>query len=179
MTTPATSPTDAERRATFKRLLLSIRDFQDAGSFVQRLRGVTDGGLDLDVVSRRALQIALVVSYCRPFSSNRGVGVRKTLPREFIERLGAEHKDMHARLRALRDQEFAHSDGGPADIQVSVATRVDGTSLASHAKAVSSTKIVLDAQDLASIEALIENLLAMCMDQRDQIEKLLAPGARF
>ena len=177
MSTPATiSQTDSDRQATFKRLLLSLRDLEEAGSFVLRLR---DADSPLDGVARKAIQIALIVSYCRPFTKNKGPGVSKTLPSEFIERLEPEQQALHSRLKDLRDQEFAHSDGGPADIQVTVAQRPDGTALASHAKSVSSTKVVFDSAELARIEALIDGIFEMCRAERDRIEASLTPGARF
>jgi hypothetical protein len=173
------SQTDAERQRTFKRLLLSIRDLEEAGSFVLRLRKGSDAGAALDPVAQKALQIALVVSYCRPFSTNQGPGVSKTLPPEVIKRLTPEQRALHSRLKALRDEEFAHSDGGPADIQVSVARRPDGTPLASHSKSVSSTRLVYELDELTRIEALIDKVLEICVAERDRIQELLVPGARF
>jgi hypothetical protein len=178
-TSATTGQTEGDRQATFKRLLLSIRDLEDAGGFVLRLREADGAGSPLDAVARKALQIALVVSYCRPFSINKGLGVSKTLPAEFVGRLTPEQQALHWRLKALRDQEFAHSDGGPADIQVSVSQRADGTPLASHAKAVSSAKAVYDSDELTGIEGLIDRVLEMCIAERDRIQALLAPGARF
>jgi len=169
-------------RALYKRLVLSMPDLRDAGTFVHRLlgRGSFVGAPELDATARKALQIALVVSYSRPFSTNRkAADVQSTLPPQFVECLSESQRALHSRLRTLRDQEFAHSDPGPADLRVSVGQFPGGAPLPATVRSVSSTKAAMSDDELIAIEDLIDELLGMCRAEQARIHHSLSPGERF
>lgn len=56
---------------------------------------------------RRALLSAIVISYCRPFTSNEGFGV---LPAKWSHYSDARHRKWHDQLLKARNEVIAHSD---------------------------------------------------------------------
>lgn len=169
-------------RALYKRLVLSIADLEEAGSFVHRLlgRGASADAPPLDGTARKALQIALIVSYSRPFSTNRKTrDVQPTLPAAFLDQLTERQRTLHHRLKTLRDQEFAHTDPMPADVTVRVAARPDGTPHASVLRAGSSTRAQIQDDELQQIEDLIDSLLQRCLAEQQLIRGTFSPGEKF
>ena len=71
----------------------------------------------------RCLNTALIVSYARPFSGNKGSpDVRKKLPPEYLDVLSDEQRKLHNYLVESRNQDHAHSDAKGMDMTVRVAT---------------------------------------------------------
>lgn len=91
----------------FNRHLISSEDFIEAKNYLKALVN------EPDVVTRRALWIAAIVSYCRPFTNN--FGKESAIPSispEFVNELRAEQRALHDRLMELRNTVIAHSDFG-------------------------------------------------------------------
>ncbi len=93
--------------AQFNRTHISIRDFEEAQEYLrsyrQRYRGVT----------RRALLLAAIVSYCRPFTRNKGGKECQTTPSLsslVLDILTPAERSLHKDLLLLRHEALAHSD---------------------------------------------------------------------
>ena len=90
------------------RLLLSCEDIWEASLVL------AEWSHDLPPVVRRALLIAAIVSYCRPFTTNYGPGALRKL--DIADYLKADHSsdrpllELHQVLMHLRDKVVAHSD---------------------------------------------------------------------
>lgn len=96
----------AKLNAQLSRARISKWDFDEAESYLQALRA------GRDPVIRRALLMAAVVAYSRPFTNNElGVEERAT-PKLSVSasRLFLPHEhELHERLLALRNEALAHS----------------------------------------------------------------------
>lgn len=68
---------------------------------------------------RQALDIALIVSYCRPFTLFRNKeGKRESrLPESLLAVLSAEERRIHKSLLNRRNQEYAHSDSSQITVR--------------------------------------------------------------
>src|SRR5436853_1494295 len=96
-------------RALLKRVHLSHIDFLAASRFARRLlnEGEYSAAPRLDFTEREALELALVVSYARPFKySDKGRDVRANLPAKFLRDLTSDQVALHHLLLTLRDQEL-------------------------------------------------------------------------
>ena len=99
----------------FIRVLMSQEDWQMAVDLADILLGRDAPITKTDKQTEYGLQIAMVVSYCRPFKPG-GRNFPK-LPEEFQVSMSTTEKTLHDRLEQIRDQIMAHSDLGPRDFQ--------------------------------------------------------------
>lgn len=103
-----------DTEARYRRLVISHFDFAEAAQFLNQFMALhplqLHERLDADELLR-ALTVASVVAYARPFTKN--FGAPTTAPRLSIEEvrdLTSEHLILHSSLMAKRDHVFAHSD---------------------------------------------------------------------
>lgn len=89
----------------FNRNLISSEDFIEAKEY---LNAIDD---ELDAVIRKALFVAAIVSYCRPFTANHGKeSAEPSISEKFVNELRSEQRTLHDRLMELRHTVIAHSD---------------------------------------------------------------------
>ena len=84
------------------------------------LGSATDGGNHLFAV---ALQHALIVSYCRPFTQRRDRKGRREehdYLADYLRSFSAREKGLHHRLLSLRDQVVGHSDASRSEASIRV-----------------------------------------------------------
>lgn len=102
-----------------RRLLISSSDLNEARTYLSLLIGIAteDPKDSLNALPewirgqvRSALYIAFVVSYARPFSSNRGSDATPCLPNRVLSQLSETQKGLHHRLVESRNRTEAHSD---------------------------------------------------------------------
>ena len=105
----------------FYRLLLSYGDFKQAhfiASYIlaEQLHDSEDQRL------LEALNCAMIVAYCRPFSGNdRAIGTKiPDLPESFLRDLSASEKEIHEVVLHDRNTVLAHSDSMAHDLQPKV-----------------------------------------------------------
>jgi hypothetical protein len=126
-----TDPSHA--RAQYKRVIIAFHDLSDCRQYLNRLLGLNGEvppAID-DAAQRNALMTAIVVSYARPFSGNKGAeDVASRLPRTFQDTLSSEQAALHRRLIGLRNREFAHSDPEVSQVTVTVGTAGGGEGMA-------------------------------------------------
>ncbi len=67
---------------------------------------------------QNALNIAVVISYARNFKKSLGFTSYNLINKELIKSFSAEEKEFHQIVKDWRDQEYAHSDALPNDIQI-------------------------------------------------------------
>ena len=94
-------------QAQFNRTRISLADFEEADSYLRSYRNRYRD------VTKRALLLAAVIAYCRPFKrSHGGNPVRSTerLPIDLSKVLKGNEQILHNHLLELRDRALAHSD---------------------------------------------------------------------
>ena len=87
-----------------------------AGAILKRVH-VTDGG-EHSTLEAKALDIALIVTYARPFTRNYGFNQVSIILSQAVQQLSTEQTEIHIRAIQLRDREYAHMDAQPLDVQV-------------------------------------------------------------
>src|SRR5947209_6002181 len=96
------------------RLSIYIGDFKQArrfASFILQQEFHTKAYTDLRELKHLAFNTSLVISYSRPFSSNRDIGSGKSSLRHLVSTvLDGEEVSLHKRVLALRDTTYGHSD---------------------------------------------------------------------
>lgn len=105
----------------YRRLIISIQDIADARGACKRLRELDEfdeptGSQSLDF---RANLTQLIVAYGRPFKWNND-DAEADPKLDVLDAFSENDLRLHDRLVGLRDQEFAHSDSGPAGLHVYV-----------------------------------------------------------
>jgi hypothetical protein len=94
--------------AQFNRVRISEKDFVEANEFLAAYR------VRHSAPVRRAILVASIVAYSRPFSSNSGGVLKRTSPtlignpRKIF--LDSRHYVLHAKILETRNQAIAHSD---------------------------------------------------------------------
>ena len=121
--------TDVEKRL-FKRNVISSFDLYQAKMCAHHIlsRGLHSSEDEEDRTLLRCLNTALIVSYIRPFSKNRGSDdVQAKMPKRYLDVLSAKQRELHDELVNMRDQEHAHSDALVSDL--TIGTRKVGPSI--------------------------------------------------
>lgn len=173
----------AERAAKLRllyRLLISYNDFQQASWIasyildhrlqdkVGRFRGKRRYRLRL---LWQALNCAMVVSYCRPFSGNdRRAAVRvPDLPGRFLRALSREEREVHAVALQDRNTMLAHSDSEAWDLRPFFLEGAAGrkTLVPLH----SDTRAPLVHEAVERLRASCGKLMELVFEERMRIEK--------
>lgn len=105
----------------FQRALISYLDFEQAAAIAspilsKELHKTYPGE---NRVLLEALNCAMIVAYCRPFSGNDAGGGSKLsdLPGRFLRDLSVEEREIHGCVMADRNQAFAPSDSDAWDMR--------------------------------------------------------------
>lgn len=100
----------------FQRALISYVDFQQSVSIAELILGqnLHEEYPRENRILLEALNSAMIVAYCRPFSGNRGEV--PDLPERFIRDLSDEEREIHEVAMDDRNRVLAHSDGGAWEI---------------------------------------------------------------
>jgi len=101
-------------------LYLAKEEFSEAIRFAGALLNkewVIDGGEHASP-EIRALDIALVVTYTRPFKKNYGFGEVKPKLDRAMRSYSNQKRELHNRFISMRDREYAHADSDAHDVQV-------------------------------------------------------------
>lgn len=96
------------------RLSIFIGDFKQArrfASFILQQKFHTKTHTDLRELKHLAFNTSLVISYSRPFSSNRDLGNGKSSLKDLVSTvLDEKEVSLHKRVLELRDTAYGHSD---------------------------------------------------------------------
>lgn len=100
-------------------LYLLSSEFWEVNDLINTLMNYKHFVLDVreSTPIQNALNIAVVISYARNFKSSRGFSSVDTNA-HLIKGFTSEEKVLHEQMIVWRDQEYAHSDSMPNDIQV-------------------------------------------------------------
>lgn len=147
------------RRAEFRRIVLSLQDLQEARDFLDRIQQLHRAGqANADPVLLRGLQSAMIVAYNRPFTKNRADGATaRSLSESLLDDLPHDLRVIHEGLKVLRDEEFAHTDPGPAELSVQWRVRQSGASFPMPIGRV--TRRGIELADLARMQSLLDFVL--------------------
>lgn len=106
----------------YRRLLLTLDDLANARQSCERLLELDEFGHPTGEMTADFLAhlTRMVVAYARPFSGNWNPDLADPSPTGITDVLDEDETRLHGRIQALRDQEFAHSDPGPAQIKIYV-----------------------------------------------------------
>ena len=177
---------NAEREAKlrlFHRLLMSYIDFQQAywiASYildhnlqqkVERLRGKRRYHIKL---LWQALNCAMVVSYCRPFSGNDPRAVRRIpdLPRRFLHVLSPDEKELHRLAMQDRNTMLAHSDSETWDLRTFFMETEAGRKVLLPVHNDTGAPLVHHA--VAQLRGMCAKLMEVVFQERHRLEKDLA-----
>jgi hypothetical protein len=100
----------AKVEAQFNRVCISEKDFIEASEFLTAYRSRHSTSV------RRAILVAAIVAYSRPFTANNGGASKRTTPTLIgnPKKILADQVDymLHTRILEVRNQAIAHSDEG-------------------------------------------------------------------
>lgn len=90
---------------------LITTDLNHARQFLWTLQKVAASDFD-SVVIREALTLSAIVAYCRPFKTSRNEekAWKRWIPKELVDDLPDELRQLHNQLMLDRDQAWAHTD---------------------------------------------------------------------
>lgn len=168
-----------EQKRLFKRIIQSEQDLDHAADCAEQIlqRNLHSVTAREDKRLLRCLNTALIVSYVRPFSSNRGgPDVRKALPAEYLEALSDEQRQLHDQLVALRNRDHAHSDPLGRSASVGVERLGDGVSAITLGR---DAFAPLTRQQTERVAELIQRWRLKLSEEHLRIQGALKVGERF
>lgn len=140
------------RKRQFIRAMISLGDIEESIDYLEAYNG------NLPPTIRRAILLAAIISYCRPFFQNAvGSNNEATTKYKFHAKdlFDKEDRDLHNRLLALRKKVLAHSDFNEKPVSID--------HVGKHGYSTS-----LRVFDLLSIKVKPEEILRLCVKvQRD------------
>ncbi len=176
------SERDAKLRL-LHRLLISYNDFHQASQIasyilrhrfqdkVESLRGERRYRIKL---LWQALNCAMVVSYCRPFSGNdrRSAKPIPDLPKRFLKNLTPEERELHAVAMEDRNTLLAHSDSKAWNLRPFFLETTPGRRMLVPLH--SDVRAPLVHQAVEQLQAICAKLMELVFQERMQLEKELA-----
>ncbi|MCH8942633.1 MAG: hypothetical protein IIA48_09390 [Bacteroidetes bacterium] len=101
-------------------LYMIEEEFREVSEFIKTLRNYNPPIADVDESTTilNALHIAVVISYMRNFTNNRGFENIKNIKDKLIQNFGNKERKLHKKIKDLRDMEYAHSDSSAYDFQI-------------------------------------------------------------
>jgi hypothetical protein len=167
----------------FLRLLISYNDFQQASWIasyilahrlqekVERLRGRRQYRIRL---LWQALNSAMVVSYCRPFSANDRRSARPIpdLPKRFLRALSREERELHRVAMTDRNTMLAHSDSDAWDLRSFFMEAAPGHKILLPLHNDTRAPLVHDAVE--RLQGMCGKLMRLVFAERKRLEKELA-----
>lgn len=100
-------------------LYLLRNEFWEVNDFINTLRNFKPFSFDVRVSSpvQNSLNIAVVISYARNFKKSYGFNIN-SINDKLVKSFSNEELELHRKIIEWRDQEYAHSDALPNDIQI-------------------------------------------------------------
>ncbi|MCK5804720.1 MAG: hypothetical protein KAI66_17915 [Lentisphaeria bacterium] len=165
-------------RCQFKRLVISHFDLSDAGGYADLIinRNLHGARGKEDRLLLRGLNLALIVSYWRPFSGNRESSDTKGRLKGYKEVLTEAEGRLHRRIGNLRNQDHAHSDPLAHSVKVAVLD-LNGEALAMPIGR--NTSVPIGRENTLQLRAMIEKLLDWISNELLKIQKRLPPDTTF
>ena len=165
-----------EDEARYRRLVISHFDFAEAAQFLNQfvaLAGVPlTNGVEADEL-RRALTVASVIAYARPFTRNFGAPVTAaSIQIEDVSDVTTWQRALHDRLMDKRSRIFAHSDAEMA------ALRYDRDHPTGPVPRVVDPRIAFTIADANNVHALAATLSIWCAGQATRLSGVPLMGSR-
>lgn len=163
------SPEMKGKLRKFYRLLMSRGDFKQTyfiASYIldERLHDLQDRRL------LEALNCAMIVAYCRPFSGSDRNSERRVpiLPASFLKGLSEEEKEIHEVVMSDRNTVLAHSDSSAFDFQPEM-LEVGGKTVLMPWSNDIRTPLTREATE--RLQALAKKLMQKALEDRMMLEK--------
>lgn len=169
---------EAEKKL-FKRLVISHWDLQHAQRFAELIlnRNLLDSSDAMDKDLLHALNTALIVAYCRPFSENvHTSNTRAMLPDSYLRDFSYSEKALHKHVYYLRNKGMAHSDSEAHGVRV-IVNDLAGTKIATPTGW--DPHVPLSKTALEMLLRMAEKLIAKISEERLRIQSLLPTGEQF
>lgn len=101
-------------------LYMLRNEFWEVNDFINTLKNCKPFVLDVreSTPIQNALNISVVISYARNFKNSRGFNNNDRINTKLIKCFSSEEDELHKKVIDWRDQEYAHSDALPNDIQI-------------------------------------------------------------
>jgi|GEM_PF-4685496 len=111
---------DASKENILSYLYMLRNEFGEVNEFINTLYNYKPFVLDVRESNpiQNALNIAVVISYSRNFKKSKGFNYTNKINAELIKYFTEKENEFHKIILDYRDQEFAHSDFLPNDIQI-------------------------------------------------------------
>lgn len=169
--------TDGDKRL-LKRIVISQWDLGQARDCIAEILDRRLHESREDRALWKGMNTAFIVAYCRPFTKNYDQGDSEhpalpTLPKEYLDVLTDDQRQVHNALKRARDQDQAHSD----EEATTVTVRVSDTGLA-----VPSGRNPLapwTPDELQKAKGVIEALYEKLDEESQRIVQTLDPGDCF
>jgi archaellin len=100
-------------------LYLLRNEFWEVNDFINALKNCKPFKVDVreSTTIQNALNISVVISYARNFKKSRGFNI-SSINAQLTKNFSSEEIELHKMIIDWRDQEYAHSDALPNDIQI-------------------------------------------------------------
>jgi hypothetical protein len=160
-------PTQQQVRAQFSRLHISQSDFKEADSYLRSFDP------QVSEIARRALVVAAIVVYARPFTNNDASSESRATSKvsaSLLRKLTDAERNLHDRLLTLRNRAVAHS---------SYATRPIATiAVLDGGYAVESTHfdVLSEDIDVPLFQVLCDKLYWACKHAKVKLSQGMSPG---
>ena len=116
------SPRKSLDRNLLSYLYLLRHEFWEVNDFINTLKNYKPFSLDIreSTPIQNALNIAVVISYSRNFKKSHGFDQTDRINAELTKYFNDEENELHKAILSWRDQEYAHSDAIPSDVQIDI-----------------------------------------------------------
>jgi hypothetical protein len=168
----------AERKL-LKRLIISHQDLDHAKRYADLILklGLHKSDEEGDRYLHRGLNVALVVSYWRPFSDNEGsADTHPRLPDKFISGYSPTEEALHKEVRNLRNKAFAHSDAEAHGVRIHVREFLGSKTVFPVGW---NAHIPLSDERTKQLLGMINKLLARISEEQIRIQRLLPADQYF
>ncbi|OGU32867.1 MAG: hypothetical protein A2057_14135 [Ignavibacteria bacterium GWA2_35_9] len=101
-------------------LYILRNEFWEVNNFINTLKNYKPFVLDIreSTPIQNALNITVVISYSRNFKKSYGFNNTNRINAELTKYFTKEENELHKTIISWRDQEYAHSDAIPNDVQI-------------------------------------------------------------
>ncbi len=155
-----------------KRVTLSMYDLEAAEAFAEEV--LSDQETNRSELVSAALDLALRISYCRPFTRNRtgkNNDFDSRLTSDCTSSYSAEEQALHEEVYNSRNQIYAHSDPEPYELDVGVTG--EGGAVYGHSH---NPVRLLSLRKVEQLHAMSRKLRQCLMHERHHIAEQLGPG---
>ena len=154
---------ECERRA--RRVAITLVDAMETVEFAHELlQEATANSEKPDSVVERALTLATIVSYARPYTKTwKSQDTDGSVSQDFLVQVSSTDRATHDKVMTMRDKTFAHSDAAYA--RVVFDTRPCVLATAHHTP----SRVRLVQEEIEAIRELARRLMGWCIEESSRL----------